>query len=165
VIKSQLVFKVAGRFRRIRLREVGKAVNVIFDHVVSALAHGERVELRGFGSFSVKMRGGRVGRNPRSGATIHEPAKILAFRQSHGIRKRLNPVAPLAESSEHTGRSRHSSPRREKDGARAERDGLTPSKCLSPRPMEPKTGLAPQTQARPENFFRDCPRLELSGGD
>ena len=63
-----------------------------------------------FGSFSVKIRGGRVGRNPRSGVTIHVPEKkVLAFRQSYGIRKRLNSLAPLAESSKHTGPSRRSS--------------------------------------------------------
>jgi integration host factor subunit beta len=65
VIKSQLVIIVAGQFRHIRQRKIEKAVDAILDQIVS---DGERVELRGFGSFSVKVREGRVGRNPKTGA-------------------------------------------------------------------------------------------------
>lgn len=106
MIKSQLVIIVAGQFRHIRQRKIEKAVDAILDQIVS---DGERVELRGFGSFSVKVREGRVGRNPKTGATIHVPEKkVLAFRQSREIRKRLNPVATLAEPSKHAAPSGHS---------------------------------------------------------
>jgi integration host factor subunit beta len=66
VIKSQLMTIVAGQFRYIRQRDVEQAVDTIFDQIVLALANGDRVELRGFGSFSVRVREGRVGRNPRT---------------------------------------------------------------------------------------------------
>ena len=71
-----------------------RLVDAVLDEIVAALAHGDRVELRRFGSFSVKVREGRVGRNPKTGATIHLPErKLPAFRQSIELRKRLNSVA------------------------------------------------------------------------
>jgi len=65
VIKSQLVLNVAVQLRSIRQRAVAEAVDAIFDRMGSALAHGDRVELRGFGSFSVNVREGHAWRNPR----------------------------------------------------------------------------------------------------
>ncbi len=67
MIKSQLVLNVAGRLLHIRSRVVEKAVNVVLDEIVTAMARKDRVELRGFGAFSVKVRAGRIGRNPKSG--------------------------------------------------------------------------------------------------
>jgi integration host factor subunit beta len=98
VIKSQLVLNVAGQFQRSPQREVEKAVDAILDHIGTALAHGDRVELRGFGSFSVKKRGRRICRNPKSGAQIDIAEKrTLVFKQSYGMKKRLNPVAQTSE--------------------------------------------------------------------
>jgi integration host factor subunit beta len=97
VIKSQLVIIVAGQFRHIRQRDMEQAVDTIFDQIASALARGDRVELRGFGSFTVRMREGRVGRNPRTGSKIHV-SDLPVFRQSNEIHKRLNFVAPMAET-------------------------------------------------------------------
>src|SRR5580704_10771796 len=74
-----------------------QAVDTIFDQIASALARGDRVELRGFGSFTVRMREGRVGRNPRTGSKIHV-SDLPVFRQSNEIHKRLNFVAPMAET-------------------------------------------------------------------
>ena len=71
VIKSQLVLNVAVQLRSIRQRAVAEAVDAIFDRMGSALAHGDRVELRGFGSFSVNVREGHAWRNPRTGATVN----------------------------------------------------------------------------------------------
>lgn len=99
MIKSQLVIIVAGQFRHIRQRDMEQAVDTIFDQIASALARGDRVELRGFGSFTVRMREGRVGRNPRTGAKIHVSEKTVpVFRQSNEIHKQLNFVAPMAET-------------------------------------------------------------------
>ena len=99
MIKSQLEIIVAGQFRRIRQRDVGQGIDTILDQIASALANGDRVELRGFGSFSVRVREGRVGRNPRTGAKIHvSDKKVLNFRQSKEIHRRLNFVAPIAET-------------------------------------------------------------------
>ena len=99
MIKSQLVLNVAGQFRRIRQRAVAKAVDAIFDRMGSALAYGDRVELRGFGSFSVKVRQGHAGRNPQTGTKVKVPKRRHpAFRPSIALRKRLNPVAQTLEA-------------------------------------------------------------------
>jgi len=103
VIKSQLVLNVAGRFRHIRSRVVEKAVNVVLDEIVAAMARKDRVELRGFGAFSVKVRAGRIGRNPKSGVTVHVAEKrVTVFKSSKEIGRRLNPVDPTPEPSERT---------------------------------------------------------------
>jgi integration host factor subunit beta len=92
VIKSFLILRLAGHNPHLHQRDVGKVVDAILDVIVAALARGDRVELRGFGSFSVKVREGRIGRNPRTGVKVHVPnKKIPYFRQTHKIRKRLNP--------------------------------------------------------------------------
>jgi integration host factor subunit beta len=101
VIKSQLILRVAGQNTHLFQRDVEKMVDAVLDEIVAALARSDRVEVRGFGSFSVKLREGRLGRNPKTGATVHVPEKkIPVFRQGHEIRKRLNPVALIAEKSE-----------------------------------------------------------------
>jgi integration host factor subunit beta len=77
-----------------------QAVDTIFDQIASALARGDRVELRGFGTFAAKVREGRVGRNPRTGAKVHVPEKkIPYFRPGHEIRQRLNSGAAGIEDS------------------------------------------------------------------
>jgi integration host factor subunit beta len=82
VIKSELILRLAGRNPYLHQRDVEKVVNAILDEIVTALAGGDRVELRGFGSFSAKIRGGRIGRNPKTGATVQVPEKkIPYFRQ------------------------------------------------------------------------------------
>ena len=65
VIKSQLILRIAGQNPHLFQRDVVKVVDAILDQIVSALAQGDRVELRGFGSFSAKLRGGRVAENRR----------------------------------------------------------------------------------------------------
>jgi integration host factor subunit beta len=103
VIKSQLILRIAGQNRHLFQRDVEKVVDAVLDEIVAALAHGDRVELRGFGTFAVKMREGRVGRNPKTGATVHVPEKkIPFFRQSQQMRKRLNSVASAPLSREQT---------------------------------------------------------------
>ena len=68
--------------------------------IAAALARGDRVELRGFGTFAVKVREGRVGRNPKTGTLVHVPEKkIPVFRQGREIRKRLNPVVNTSEGA------------------------------------------------------------------
>ena len=96
MIKSQLVLNVAGQLRRIRQRAAEEAVNAFLDRIVSASAHGDRLELRG--SFSVKVRGGRVGRDPRTGAIVPVlEKKVCAFRPSREMHKRLDAVASMAK--------------------------------------------------------------------
>ena len=101
MIKSQLILRIAGQNPHLFQRDVEKVVDAVLDKIVTALAHGDRVELRGFGSFSVRVREGRVARNPKTGAAVHAPERqIPFFRQGHEVRKRLNSVAPTLVSLE-----------------------------------------------------------------
>ena len=72
--KSELIQRMADRNPHLYLRDVETIVNTIFDEITDALVNGDRVELRGFGAFSVKKREARVGRNPRTGEQIQIPA-------------------------------------------------------------------------------------------
>jgi integration host factor subunit beta len=67
VIKSLLVLRIAGQNPHLFHRDVEKAVNAILDRIVSAMARRDRVELRDFGTFVVKVRASGVGRNPKTG--------------------------------------------------------------------------------------------------
>ena len=72
-------------------REVDRLVNAIFETIAAGLARGERIELRGFGSFAVKEHAPRVGRNPRTGETVHVATKLRPyFRSGKEIRRRIN---------------------------------------------------------------------------
>ena len=77
--KSELIARLAENHPHLYLRDVERVVAAIFDEISAALARGDRVELRGFGAFSVKYRDGRQGRNPRTGAEVIVPEKALPF--------------------------------------------------------------------------------------
>lgn len=77
--KSELVQRLAERNPHLFLRDVEKIVDTVFAEITKALARGDRVELRGFGAFSVKHRQARNGRNPRTGESVYVPAKRLPF--------------------------------------------------------------------------------------
>jgi integration host factor subunit beta len=98
VIKSELILRLAGRNPHLHQRDVEKMVNAILDQIIAALVRGDRVELRGFGSFSAKIRGGRTGRNPKTGAIVHVPdKKIPYFRQGQKFGSRLNAEAAASK--------------------------------------------------------------------
>lgn len=89
--KSELIQRLAERNPHLYLRDVEKIVETIFDEITDALAQGDRVELRGFGAFSVKHRDARVGRNPRTGEAVNVEAKRLPFfKTGKALRERLN---------------------------------------------------------------------------
>ena len=91
MIKSELVHIIAARNPHLYHRDVENIVNAILDEVGSALARGDRVELRGFGAFSVKNRAARVGRNPRTGEQVNVGEKYVPqFKAGKEIRERLN---------------------------------------------------------------------------
>lgn len=93
MIKSELIEKLAITNPHLMQRDVEKIVNVIFDEITGALARGDRVELRGFGAFSVKHRPARTGRNPRTGDQVHVSEKFVPyFKTGKELRVRLNPV-------------------------------------------------------------------------
>ncbi len=77
--KSGLIEKVAERTPHISKKDTEVVVNTIFDAMTDALKKGERIEIRGFGSFQVKIREAREGRNPKTGAEVHIPAKKTPF--------------------------------------------------------------------------------------
>lgn len=89
--KSELMNKLAEQFPDLSSREVEKAVEVIFGEIGTALGKGNRVELRGFGAFSVRYRERRLGRNPRTGSKVDIAAKYVPFfKAGKGLRDRLN---------------------------------------------------------------------------
>src|SRR5450631_2469808 len=79
MIKSELVQRIASQNPHLYQRDVENIVNAILGEIVTALARGDRVELRGFGAFSVKNRPARAGRNPRTGAQVAVDRKNLPF--------------------------------------------------------------------------------------
>jgi integration host factor subunit beta len=91
VIKSELVQIIADRNPHLFQRDVDNIVSAIFDEITETLADGNRVELRGFGAFSVKHRPQRTGRNPRTGETVHVEEKwVPFFKTGKELRERLN---------------------------------------------------------------------------
>jgi integration host factor subunit beta len=97
MIKSELVLRIAEQNPHLYQRDVENIVNAILDTIVDALARGDRVELRGFGAFSVKKRDARVGRNPRTGETVEVCEKVIpVFKAGKEMRLRLNNHQPLA---------------------------------------------------------------------
>lgn len=89
--KSELVQRIADLNPHLRIVDVEKIVDTIFGSITDALANGDRVELRGFGAFSVKHREARTGRNPRTGETVEVEAKRMPFfKTGKALRERLN---------------------------------------------------------------------------
>ena len=77
--KSDLIERVADRVPHISKKDTETVVNTIFDSMTEALKTGDRIEIRGFGSFQVKIREAREGRNPKTGAEVKIPAKRAPF--------------------------------------------------------------------------------------
>ena len=91
MIKSELIHKIANTNPHLYHRDVERIVKVVFDEIVEALSRGDRVELRGFGAFSVKHRPARAGRNPRTGAHVPVDQKSVPFfKTGKEMRERLN---------------------------------------------------------------------------
>ncbi len=90
--KSELIRKLAAANRHMHHDEVERIVGVFFEHIAAALAQGDRVELRGFGTFSVRHRGARPhARNPRTGATVSVSDKhVPFFKAGKALQDRLN---------------------------------------------------------------------------
>ncbi len=91
MIKSELVLRIAAQNPHLYHRDVETIVNAVLDTIADALARGDRVELRGFGAFSVKTRDARAGRNPRTGEPVAVCEKVIpVFKTGKDMRKRLN---------------------------------------------------------------------------
>lgn len=91
MIKSELIEKIAAKNPHLYQRDIENIVNSILGEITNALAGGDRVELRGFGAFSVKNRQPRVGRNPRTGDKVSVAEKwVPFFKTGKELRERLN---------------------------------------------------------------------------
>ncbi len=91
MVKSELIARLADLNPHLYQRDVERIVNTIFDEISTALARGDRVELRGFGTFSVKQRQSRTARNPRTGQAVFvEEKRIPFFKTGKDLRRRLN---------------------------------------------------------------------------
>ena len=104
MIKSELVQRIAEQNPHLYQRDIENIVNAVLGEITAALARGDRVELRGFGAFSVKHRPARTGRNPRTGAHVSVAQKsVPLFKTGKEMRERLNkgnPDAALDDDSD-----------------------------------------------------------------
>jgi integration host factor subunit beta len=100
MIKSELVQRIASQNPHLYQRDVENIVNAILGEITAAMARGDRVELRGFGAFSVKHRPARTGRNPRTGAHVSVDQKSVPFfKTGKEMRERLNKADGAAPPS------------------------------------------------------------------
>jgi len=106
--KSELIERIAQKQTQLAYRDVELAVKTVLEHMAEKLASGERIEIRGFGSFSLHYRPGRVGRNPKTGAPVSLPAKhVPHFKPGKELRERVDGRA--------SGRSNAASRQRQSD--------------------------------------------------
>ena len=93
MIKSELIKRLATAHPHLHLRNIERIVDTVFEQIGAALARGARVELRGFGAFSTRARGARLGRNPRTGSKVSVPGKAVPhFKAGKELLERLNPI-------------------------------------------------------------------------
>ena len=89
--KSELIRRLAERYPDLYLSDLERVIDTVFEEITRALVRGDRVELRGFGAFSVKSRAARVGRNPRTGQAVQvEPKSMPFFKTGKLLRDRMN---------------------------------------------------------------------------
>jgi integration host factor subunit beta len=89
--KSVLVEKVSERIDDLTKKQVETIINTIFEGMKEALGRGEKIEIRGFGNFRVKRRNSKVGRNPKTGDTVHVPSKsVVHFKVGKPFHNALN---------------------------------------------------------------------------
>lgn len=89
--KSELIQKLAKKFPHLYIRDIEKLVNTVFGEITSAMAGNRRIELRGFGAFSVRKREGRKARNPKTGEEVFVGTRYVPyFRLGKDLRNRLN---------------------------------------------------------------------------
>jgi integration host factor subunit beta len=89
--KSELIGRLAARFPQLVTKDADFAVKMILDAMTSALSRGDRIEIRGFGSFALNYRPPRTGRNPKSGEKVQVPAKYVPhFKAGKELRERVD---------------------------------------------------------------------------
>lgn len=96
--KSELIARLALRFPQLVAKDADLAVKMILDAMSETLAKGDRIEIRGFGSFSLNYRPPRVGRNPKSGVKVEVPAKYVPhFKAGKELRERVDQAESQAD--------------------------------------------------------------------
>ena len=91
--KSELIARLAARFPQLVAKDADLSVKMILDAMTEALAKADRIEIRGFGSFSLNYRPPRIGRNPKSGVKVQVPAKYVPhFKAGKELRERVDQV-------------------------------------------------------------------------
>ena len=91
MVKSELVRALNEKLSELQLGDVDLAVNCLLNHMADALVQGERIEIRGFGSFDLHHRPPRIGRNPKTGEAVNLPAKVAVhFKPGKDMRDRVN---------------------------------------------------------------------------
>jgi integration host factor subunit beta len=96
--RSELIISVVERLPYLTHKNTEIIVDTVFDSMIESLAQGERIEIRGFGSFAVKHRDTREGRNPKTGETVHIAARRMPhIKIGKGLYERINPTVPEQE--------------------------------------------------------------------
>lgn len=91
--KSELIERLAMRYPELRAQDVEESVKLMIEKICQSLEKGDRVEIRGFGSFSLHYREARIGRNPKTGESVEVPAKSIPyFRAGKELRERVDNV-------------------------------------------------------------------------
>lgn len=97
--KSELIAALAAKNPNLYLRDLERLVETVFDEITRALGRGDRIELRGFGAFSIKTRAPRTGRNPRTGESVKVGTKRLPFfKTGKELRDHLNTGVPITDT-------------------------------------------------------------------
>ena len=101
--KSELIERIAAIQTQLSAKDLELAVKMILDHMANALATGERIEIRGFGSFSLHYRAPRLGRNPKTGAKVQLAGKYVPhFKPGKELRERVNSSLPREQEESTT---------------------------------------------------------------
>ena len=89
--KSELILKITSKNSYLYHKDVYKIIDTLFNSVTKALKNGDRVELRGFGTFTTKIRNARIGRNPKTGEPVAIPQKKMPFfKMGKSMKERIN---------------------------------------------------------------------------
>ena len=96
--KSELIARLASRYPQLVAKDAEYAVKMILDAMTHCLVSGQRIEIRGFGSFGLNHRPARIGRNPKSGEKVHVPEKYVPhFKAGKELRERVDGDAAPAQ--------------------------------------------------------------------
>jgi integration host factor subunit beta len=152
MIKSELIERIGAANPHLLQRDVESIVNVVFDEISGALSRGDRVELRGFGAFSVKHRPARVGRNPRTGEQVDVEEKYVPFfKTGKELREKLKEsYAPAAKTTKAAASSKAAKPAKAVAPAKAEPAKSEPVKAEAAKASTPKAQPAKAATAKSE---------------